>query len=86
MQPTLLNRIRTSQGTDPELCQIRDSVLAGTAMDFVIHTDGSLRFGDRLCVPNDAELRREILSEAHNFVYTVHPGSMKMYRDLRTHF
>ena len=86
VQPTLLDRIRTSQGTDSELCQIRDRVIAGTAVDFQIHTDGSLRFGDRLCVPNDAELRREILSEAHNSAYTVHPGSTKMYRDLRTHF
>ena len=86
VQPTLLDWIQTSQRTDPELCQIRDRVLARTAVDFMIHTDGSLRFGDRLCVPNDAKLRREILSEVHNSAYTVHPDNTKMYRDLRTHF
>jgi hypothetical protein len=33
-----------------------------------------------LIIPNDAELRRDILDEAHQTQYTVHPGNNKMYR------
>src|SRR5262249_18941617 len=39
--------------------------------------------GTRLCVPDVDELRREIMEEAHSTAYSVHPGSTKMYRDLR---
>ena len=45
--------------------------------------DGVLRFGNRLCVPNDFALKKEIMEEAHRTPYLVHPGSTKMYRDIR---
>ena len=37
----------------------------------------------RLCVPDLGELRQHILVEAHNSRYSIHPGSTKMYRNLR---
>jgi hypothetical protein len=37
-------------------------------------------------IPNDVELRRDILDEAHKTRYTVHPGSTKMYQDLKKKF
>jgi hypothetical protein len=61
-------------------------VESGAPSEFCIHEDGSLRFGNRLCVPNDPNLKEEILSEAHNIGYTVHPGGTKMYRDLKGTF
>ena len=51
-----------------------------------MHKDGTLRFGERLCVPCDLELKREILREAHSSGYTVHSGSTKMYKDLKRNF
>ena len=33
--------------------------------DFVLSDDGVLRFRTRLCVPDDGDLRREFLEEAH---------------------
>ena len=42
-----------------------------------------VRFGNRLCVPNDPDLKKEILGEAHNKSYIVDPGGTKMYKDLR---
>ena len=42
--------------------------------------------GSRLCVPADNELKRHIMEEAHCTPYTVHPGSTKMYQDLRGNF
>ena len=33
----------------------------GSKPNFVLSNDGILRFGTRLCVPNDGDLRKEIL-------------------------
>nr|GFC93915.1 retrotransposon protein, putative, Ty3-gypsy subclass [Tanacetum cinerariifolium] len=40
----------------------------------------------RLVVPNDASLREALLTEAHSSPFSVHPGSTKMYHDLKQHF
>ena len=45
---------------------------------------GLLRYKDQICVPSDAALRREILDESHNTPYSLHPGSTKMYHDVRS--
>ena len=45
-----------------------------------------LKFGHRVCVPQDARLKKEIMTEAHQTPYMVHPGAIKMYQDLRTNF
>ena len=68
------------------LQKIRDLINLGSQSEFYIHEDGSLRFGNWLCVPNDLDLKAEILKEAHNMSYTIHPGGTKMYRDLRKTF
>ena len=52
----------------------------------MIIEDGALRYGNRLFVPNDEELKKEILSEAHHSPYSIHPGSTKMFRDLSKHY
>jgi isochorismate hydrolase len=54
--------------------------------DFHVAGDGMLKFRNRVCVLNNAELKRVILSEAHQSLYTVHPGNTKMYRDLRKNY
>jgi len=42
--------------------------------------------GHRLCVPEAAKIKEEIMNEAHYTLYTSHPESMKMYQDLRHTF
>ena len=37
-------------------------------------------------VPKDRELRNQILDEAHSSKLSIHPGSSKMYQDLKTRF
>ena len=37
-------------------------------------------------VPKDRELRNQILDEAHSSKLSIHPGSSKMYQDLKTYF
>jgi len=57
----------------------------GSVPEFTVN-DGILRFRNRLCVPNNIELRKELLKELHDSMLTTHPGSTKMYRDLKSHF
>ena len=37
-------------------------------------------------VPKDRELKNQILDEAHSSKLSIHPGSSKMYQDLKTYF
>jgi transposase InsO family protein len=37
-------------------------------------------------VPKDAEVRQQIWDEAHLCRYSIHPGSTKMYQDLKQHY
>ena len=42
--------------------------------------------GQRMCVPEYGELKRDIMEEAHSSAYTMHPGSTKMYWTLKEHY
>ena len=55
----------------------------GEISDFNVSSEGILKFRDRIVVPQDEVIKRDILEEAHRSKYTVHPGSNKMYQDLR---
>ena len=37
-------------------------------------------------MPNDAEIRKLILQEAHDSPHSIHPGNTKMYLDLKDTF
>ena len=39
--------------------------------------------GNRMYVPNTAELKKDILDEAHIFAYAMHPRGTKMYHTIR---
>jgi hypothetical protein len=40
----------------------------------------------RIVIPQDPDIKKEILDEAHLSKFTIHPSSTKMYRDLRENF
>ena len=42
--------------------------------------------GQRMCVPEFGELKRDIMEEAHSSAYDMHPGSTKMYRTLKENY
>ena len=52
------------------------------------HLDGEcvLWFKNRLVVPKDLELQKQILDGAHLSRYSIHLGSNKMYQDLKQRF
>jgi hypothetical protein len=43
-------------------------------------------FKDRLCVPDIKSIRELILKEGNETAYSIHPGSEKMYQDLKKRF
>jgi len=47
------------------------------------YLDGMLQFQGRTYVPRDRNLRQVILRKTHRARYIIHPGSTKMYKELR---
>ena len=57
--------------------------MIGKAPGFRMDDNGTLWFGKRLCVPENKVIQEAILHEAHESAYSIHPGSTKMYLDLK---
>jgi hypothetical protein len=53
---------------------------------FRVDSEGILWFNERIVVPKDHKLRKQILDEAHMSKFSMHPGSTKMYHDLKQNF
>jgi len=81
--PTLEQEIRRGQLEDEKLKEIAENVVIGKAPGFTIDENGTLWFGKRICVPEVKSIRDAILREAHESAYSIHPGSTKMYLDLK---
>ncbi|XP_070017305.1 uncharacterized protein [Nicotiana sylvestris] len=64
----------------------QDTVQRSDVKDVTICDDGVLRMHGRICVPNVDGLHELTLDEDHSSWYSIHPGSMKMYQDLRQHY
>ena len=56
IQPTLIEKIKGSQVDDAQIVKIIEEVQEGKRPGFNVSNDGVLRFGNRLCVPNDFSL------------------------------
>ena len=80
----LLEQIIIEQRQDVlEIPHIKELITEGHGPHFIIDDQDVVRFKNRLVVPLSDELRRKILDEAHNSKLSIHPGSNKMYYDLR---
>jgi hypothetical protein len=86
VKPTLLDMIREAQKKDGDLEEIRGNMVKGKAKGFHEDEMGTLWFEQRLCVPNDPEIKKLIPQEAHDSPYSIHPGNTKMYMDLKERF
>nr|GFB97554.1 retrotransposon protein, putative, Ty3-gypsy subclass [Tanacetum cinerariifolium] len=84
VEPDLISRIKEAQKEDIEIWTIVENL--DKQVEFRLDDDNVLWQGTRLYVPNDASLRETLLTEAHSSPFSVHPGSTKMYRDLKQHF
>ena len=85
--PILLHKVIEAQKKDENLEGMRSQIITGEALEgWSIHANSGIYFLNRLCVPNDAQLKEEVMREAHHSWFTVHPGETKMYHDLRRQY
>nr|GEU92828.1 retrotransposon protein, putative, Ty3-gypsy subclass [Tanacetum cinerariifolium] len=84
IEPDLICRIKEAQKEDSEIWTIVENL--DKQVEFHLDEDNVLWQGTRLVVPNDATLREALLTEAHSSPFSVHPGSTKMYHDLKQYF
>ena len=82
----LLNRVLEAQKNDEKIAAIVNQSRVGKEIEFTAKEDGFVYYRDRVCVPNDDELKKSILEEAHSGSFAMHPGSMKMYQELNTSY
>nr|XP_018630035.1 uncharacterized protein LOC104107271 [Nicotiana tomentosiformis] len=80
---TLVEQVKAKQFNDPSLLKHKENVLSGKIKNFSLDENGVMRLDGRLYVPNIEDLRRAIMVETHSSRYSIHPGSTKMYHDLR---
>nr|GFB53814.1 retrotransposon protein, putative, Ty3-gypsy subclass [Tanacetum cinerariifolium] len=84
VEPDLISQIKEAQKEDIEIWTIVENL--DKQVEFRLDDDNVLWQDTRLVVPNDATLREALLTEAHSSSFPVHPGSTKMYHDLKHHF
>jgi hypothetical protein len=81
-----LGRIRKAQKLDKGIAEIKERMSKGEVEGFREDEHGTIWFEQRICVPNDPEIRKLNLQEAHDSPYSIHPGNTKMYLDLKESF
>ncbi|WVZ75843.1 hypothetical protein U9M48_023867 [Paspalum notatum var. saurae] len=86
LEPTIKDQIIAAQKEDKGMSHIRHEIDDKKKACFKLDEEGVLWFKNRLVVPKDMELRKKILDEAHTSMFTLHPGSNKMYQDLKQKF
>ena len=77
--PDLKQMIVNVQKNDAKLQEIVQLVSTGDKTDYAIDESGGLLYKRRLCAPNVMDLRKLILYESNNIVFTMHPEGNKMY-------
>ena len=86
LQSTLLERIKQGQLTDPYLTKQKSELESRKSIDFSMSVNGTLKYKNRSCVPDNEKLKKEIHTEAHTTLYSLHPDTTKMYNDLKMHY
>ena len=86
IQSPLREQVRVAQLQDLLLQVVRKRILAGRPHEFSMEEDGTIFLRGRLCVPQKATVKMEILREAQRSSYIEHPGETKMYHDLKQSF
>lgn len=78
LQPILNSTVKRAQASDQFFQKTQDKLQLKTDPNLSINPEGLLTFRSRIYIPLDQELRRTILSEAHQTTYSCHPGETKM--------
>jgi hypothetical protein len=83
MESTIKDQIISAQRKNSDIAHIKEKVRTDQHTDFSIDDTDVLWFKNQLVIPKVLELRQLLLDEAHNTRFSIHPGSNKMYQDLK---
>ncbi|GJX78927.1 putative nucleotidyltransferase, ribonuclease H [Tanacetum coccineum] len=86
IHPNLPSQILKAQTEAIKEENINSENLQGMDKAFEIHPDGTLCIKNRSWLPLFVNLRDLIMHESHKSKYSIHPGSDKMYQDLKKHY
>ncbi|KAJ8761463.1 hypothetical protein K2173_001596 [Erythroxylum novogranatense] len=78
VRPILKEKVRELQVQDVDLSRLRDEIQNGKISEVIVRDDGLMIVGNKLCIPDVQEVKDEIMDEAHNAPYAMHPGSTRM--------
>jgi hypothetical protein len=84
LTPTLRDEIIAALKNDEGMDHIKQRMKEGDLKVTCFHEDAEGTW--RLVVPRKEALKKKILDEGHTLRYSIHPGSTKMYHDLRQQF
>ena len=79
LQPTLISQIKEAQKGNASIDGIKRRIGTGKVLGFTEDEEGVLWYKGRIYVPADSELKEIIMKEAHDTLYSIHPGGTKMY-------
>jgi hypothetical protein len=85
LTPLLREEIIATQKDDEGMAHLRRRLLEGDKKVncFCEDVEGTFWFKDILVMPKKEALKKKILDESHISRESIHPGSTKMYHDLR---
>jgi hypothetical protein len=79
---SVLQEISKGRLEDKKIQEIKRNIKKEKSPGFLEDDQSVLWYKGRICVPNIKELKDEILHEAHESAYSIHPRGNKMYHDL----
>ena len=79
VMPHLKQMIINAQENDVKLQQKVQLVSNGDKTDSSVKDDGGLYYKSILFISDVQELKKKLMYESHNTVFTMHPGGNKMY-------
>ncbi|KAJ4962276.1 hypothetical protein NE237_022215 [Protea cynaroides] len=82
--PDIIDELKTAIKSDPYLRIVQEDIMKGrTNPEFTLDEEKVLKYKGRICVPEteSVDIRHRLMKEAHTTIYSIHPGSTKMYHD-----
>ena len=76
-RPEMLNRVLEAQTNDEKISTIVKQIEDDKETEFTVNEDGVLYYKDRVYVPDDNDLRKAILEEAHSGSFAIHPVAQR---------
>jgi hypothetical protein len=82
----LESKIIEGQKIDKGIFRIKEKMKRELTKHFRVDEQGLLWFKDLLVVPKDRKLKNKLMDEAHHSKLFIHPGSSKMYQELKPRY